>query len=155
MATVNETPENASQDEVVDGQRIAAAILSRLPDEAQARIMERIATTNPAIAVSIAQYKLSFNDIAALKPQSIQKLLQEVERKDVVVSLAAASEPTKETILSQMTERARAMVLEEVATIGPVSQDEINAARHRILSKAEYLRDIGTLRTDPKDGRYA
>jgi flagellar motor switch protein FliG len=155
MSTDDVQQSEPSQDEAVDGQRIAAAILSRMDDASQARIMERIAAKDPGIAVAIAQQRFSISDIPSLGPAHVEQLLHQVERRDLLVSLTAADESTKQTILETLTEKARDTVLDELAMLGSVPSDEVYAARHRVLSKAEYLRTVSQDKSDPKDGRWA
>lgn len=144
-----------STNEQVNGKRIAAAILSRMDDGSQERILSRIADQSPDLARSIQDERVTLDYLAALNPQSIHTVLKEVDRRDMIISLSRASESTRTTVLESMSERARAVVVEELQQLGTVADHEIAAARHRVVSKLEYLRDRSAVREDPKGSTVA
>ena len=55
-----------------------------------------------------------FEDIIQLKDNAIQRIIREVETKDLAISLKGVRDEIKEKIYSNMSERAQAMLKEEL-----------------------------------------
>jgi flagellar motor switch protein FliG len=61
-----------------------------------------------------------FEDIQKLTDREIQTVLREVEQKDIVIALKAASEEVKDKLLGNMSERIRGFIEEEMDFAGPM-----------------------------------
>ena len=66
-----------------------------------------------------------FEDIVLLDDASIQKVLREVDSKDLATSLKGAREDVKQKILKNMSERAQGILLEDLEYMGPVRAKEV------------------------------
>jgi flagellar motor switch protein FliG len=142
-----------SKDEtiVVDGPRVAAQILNRLPGEARSRIVEAIRSAAPESAVRIEQILLnelkrpvdgpatSIAAIAELSDKDIQKLLREVDSRDLVATLKAAPKEAQEKVLQNLSQSRQQQVVEEMHDLPTPSAREIEAANTRILKKVDSL----------------
>lgn len=144
-----------NEDETINGAQIAAAILNRMAPEKKARLMERIQEANPAIAGKIEANLVSINDIPSLTSQSVQALLREIDRRDLVLSLKTATPQVQGAILQQMPERAQNILREELAALPDSSEQEARAAQARLISKMEEMRAQGRIREEAKNERWA
>ena len=100
-----------------------------------------------------------FDDLAALTDREIQVVLREVEQKDLVVALKAASEEVVEKILGNMSDRVRDFVAEEMEFLGPMRLSEVEDIQLRIVQKVRQLEEQGIrgqqLRTQENDAIFA
>jgi flagellar motor switch protein FliG len=86
-----------------------------------------------------------FEDLITLTDREIQILLREVDQKDLVMALKAASEELKEKILSNMSDRIRTFMQEEMDFMGPMRLREVEELQLRIVQKARQLEEQGQI----------
>ena len=140
------------KDEAVDGPKIAAEILKRMSSVDQKRLVKAIKDEAPAIAVKIEENLYHFDEIAELTPKSVQLLINHIQHTDLVVSFKTASETVKSAFLANMSERKKAQVQDDFASLLPTRLSDVEAAQRRILDKMEELRKEGLIHsTDKKD----
>lgn len=143
---------NKPKDEAVDGARIAAEILKRMPSKDQKRLVKAIQQESPQIAQKIEKNLFNFDDLTTLTPKSLQILINQVSHQDLVISLKTASEGVKNVLYSNMTDRKRQLVEADFAALTPMRISDVEAAQRRILEKMEELRKSGAiLSADKKD----
>jgi len=137
-----------SDDEPIDGPRVAAQILKHLPSADQERLVEALRESNPEIARQVRDNLFTYEDIASLSTQGIQVLLRQVEHSDLVISLKRTSEKLKQLFFENMSERKRHIVEEDFAALPAAPLSDIEAAQHRIVAKVEELRTTGSIRSE-------
>lgn len=146
-------PKGMSKDEtmVVDGPRVAAMILNRLPSEARARLVSAIRSVNPDSAVKIEQILLhelkrtvdtpasSLAAIADMNDRDVQKLLREVDSRDLVLTLKSAPAEAQEKVMQNLSQSRQQQLLEEIHDLPQLTSSEVEAANSRILKKIDSL----------------
>jgi flagellar motor switch protein FliG len=137
-------------DEKVDGPGIAAQILNRMNTRNKDRIVERIKTAEPALAAKIQEKLYTFEEIATLTPQGVQLLIKEIDHRDLVLSLKAASTAVKGTLLQNMSERKQQVVQDDLAALPPTRLSEVEEAQRRIMNRLDNLRMAGMIKTQSK-----
>ena len=140
-----------SHDEEINGARIAAQILNRMNGAHKERLKKAIEAKNPEIASKIEENLWNFDDVADLTPQGVQALMTSVEQTDVVLAMKGASIKARSTLLSNMSERKRQMVMDDLQALPQVRLSEVEAAQRRLLEKMEELRTSGAIRTQSKN----
>ena len=81
----------------------------------------------------------------AVGPRRAQEILvlREVEQKDLVVALKAASDEVKDKILGNMSERVRDFIEEEMEFLGPMRLSEVEDVQLRVVQKVRQLKEQG------------
>ena len=69
----------------------------------------------------------------------MQRILKEVDQKDLSLALKATSEELKQKIFNNMSERAAEMLKEELELMGPVRISEVEEAQRNITEIAQTL----------------
>ena len=87
----------------------------------------------------------TFDDLVLLGPSALQKIMREIDLRDLAMSLKTAGAQLKNILLSAVSKRAAASVDEEISMLGPLRQREIEDAKGRIVSAARHLEDEGEL----------
>lgn len=136
-----------SEDETVNGPKIAAQILARMSPAHQAKLMERINAKDAKIAGEIKKNIITYADIADLTSQGVQVLIKHVEHRDLVVSLKTASEKVKKALMENMSGRKKQVVDEDFAALPPTKLSEIEEAQKRIAVKMDELITAGSIRS--------
>ena len=84
----------------------------------------------------------SFNDIIRLTDREIQILMREVDQKDLVCSLKGSRKDLREKFLSNMSERVRTYIEEEMKFSKP-RPEEVKEVRQRIVQQVVQLAEQG------------
>ena len=94
-----------------------------------------------------AEGKFGFEDIGRLSDQEIQRLLREIDQRDLVLVLKGARAEVREKFLRNMSERVRTFILEEVSCLGPVKPAEVLMAQAQIVGQMLELAALGQITT--------
>lgn len=126
-----------------------ADILKNTRQADERSIMESIQDRDVRLAASIRNLIFVFEDLLNLSDRNIQRVLMEIEDRELVLSLKAASEALKEKLLANVSERAAEQIREELDLLGPVRVSEVDEAQRSILETAQsILEEEGTLSED-------
>ncbi len=96
-------------------------------------IVEALEDNEPELAEQVKKKMFVFENIAMLDDRSIQRILREVEVKDLALALKATPEPVKECILRNISTRASAMLREDMESSGPVRLRQVEEAQQRVV----------------------
>lgn len=121
-----------------------AAVLNRLParkDQLLAGLGER----DPDVLEQVRNLMFIFEDLVNVDKRSMQTLLQNVDTKDLALSLKVASEGVKKSIEGVMSQRALAALNSEIEFLGPVRVSEVEEAQRRVIGVARQLEQNGEL----------
>ncbi|GIV55665.1 MAG: hypothetical protein KatS3mg040_0433 [Candidatus Kapaibacterium sp.] len=123
------------------GAQIVASILNLSPPAIAKTIMEQIEQTNPQLAQDIKRMMFLFEDILLIDDRGIQRILRDVDRRDLVLALRGADERLRAKIFKNMSERAAKVVKEELELMGPVKLKDVEAAQQRIVEIVKRLEE--------------
>ena len=135
------------------GVKSAADLLNALDKETTKEILLTLGTKNPELTAQIKQKMFTFEDLANLELSALQKIMREIDIKDLGIALKTASEQLKNLLLGAISKRAAETVLEEMSFMGSVKLKEIEAAQLRIIDMVRRLEmegeiDLGELKED-------
>lgn len=125
------------------GPAAVARVLTLTSGSVEKALLEAIAQRSQDLAQQITHLMFTFEDLKTLDGRSMQRLLREVEGKDLALALKAASEELKQHITRNMSERAAAALLEEMEYLGPVRVKDVEAAQTRIIAALRALEEAG------------
>jgi flagellar motor switch protein FliG len=108
-------------------------------------ILETLEEQNPELADEVRRMMFLFEDITALDDRSIQQILREVDTKELAVALKGTSEEVQEKIYSNMSERAAAIIREDLEFMGPVRVKTVEEAQQKIVAIIRRLEDAGQI----------
>jgi flagellar motor switch protein FliG len=89
-----------------------------------------------------------FEDIIHLDDRSIQRVLREVETKDLALSLKGSTADVKEKILKNMSERAAALLLDDMEYMGPVRSRDVQEKQTFIVGVIRALESAGEIQVN-------
>ncbi|MBE3577394.1 MAG: flagellar motor switch protein FliG [Limnochordales bacterium] len=131
--------------QVAGGVEAAAAILNRVDGSTEKSIMDALERTDPALAEEIKRRLFVFDDLVNLDDRSIQRVIREVDLKDLALALKGASETVKAAIFRNMSQRAAAMVKEEIEYMGPVRLRDVENAQAQVVAVVRRLEEAGEI----------
>src|SRR5438045_7033403 len=86
-----------------------------------------------------------FDDVARLDDRSIQQVLKGVDSKDLATALKGAGAEVTDTIMRNLSERARTNLQEEIEFLKNVRASDISDARSKIVKTVRTLEEEGTI----------
>jgi flagellar motor switch protein FliG len=131
------------QGKQVGGVRPVAEILNFVDKATEERVMTGLADFEPELPDGIRQLMFTFEDLGKVDDKNIQVLVREVEKDKWVMALRTASPNLKKKIFANMSERAGALLKEEMETMGPVRLRDVEAAQREVIDSARRLEAEG------------
>ncbi|MBI5058303.1 flagellar motor switch protein FliG [candidate division KSB1 bacterium] len=125
------------------GVRAAAEVLNMIGQSAERTILSKINEQAPELATSIKNLMFVFEDIVTLDDRSIQRVLKEVDNKDLALALKHVSPEVKKRILANLSQRASQMITEEIEYMGPVRLKEVEVAQQKVVDVVRQLEESG------------
>ncbi len=120
----------------VDGVGKAASILQRLPMSDTDEVLTTMGEEEPGLAQKLRRAMFSFEDLVNVQGRGMQNLIKEVSNDQLLLALKTASDPLKERILGAVSKRAAELLLDDLATMGPVKLSEVEQAQQEIVDTA-------------------
>ena len=121
-----------------------AAVLNRLPGQKEA-LLAGLGERDPELLERVRNLMFVFEDLVNVDKRSLQTLLQNVETKDLALSLKVASEGVKGALQTVMSQRALSALNSEIEFLGPVRVSEVEEAQRRVIAVARQLEQNGEL----------
>lgn len=118
-----------------------AQILNNSSRSSERVIMEAIRDRDAELAANIKSLMFVFDDLIHVSDRDLQRLLMEVDQKELSLSLKAVSDDLKNKLLRNVSERAAAMIVEEMDLMGPVRVRDVEEAQRRIIEIAQSMED--------------
>jgi flagellar motor switch protein FliG len=127
------------------GVKTAADLLNALDKTVSKSLLISIEERNPELGQAIRQKMFTFEDVAGLDSASLQKILREVDMRDLAIALKTASDALKAALLGCISKRAAETVNEEMSFMGPLKLRDIEAAQIRIIEVVRRLESEGEI----------
>jgi flagellar motor switch protein FliG len=127
------------------GVEAAAEILNNLGATVEASITSHIREVDPDLAQKIQDKMFVFENLMDLDDRGIQLLLREVQSETLVVALKGTTEPLREKIFKNMSQRAAEMLRDDLEAKGPVRLSEVEAEQREILRIVRRLAEEGQI----------
>ncbi|MEB3245604.1 MAG: flagellar motor switch protein FliG [Vampirovibrionales bacterium] len=122
-----------------------ADIINRSDRTTEKIILEGLELKDPEIAEKVRELMFVFEDIIHLDDRSVQRVLREVETKDLAMALKGSNEDVKEKIFKNMSERAAAMLADDMEFMGPVRAKDVQERQTIIVGIVRALEETGEL----------
>lgn len=135
------------------GAKAIAEVLNLIDQSAEKNILQSLEAEDPDLAAEIKNMMFVFDDLILLDDRSIQRLLKEVETKDVAISLKAANDEVKTKIFANVSERVKVMIEEEMEFMGPTRLSDVEAAQSRIVEIVRRLEEEGQVIISGRGGK--
>ena len=134
----------------VGGVKTVADMLNKMGSKST-DILENINGLDPVLAAKIKENMFVFEDLLALDPNDIMKVLGNVETEDLTIALKNATEEDMAIIMGSMSQRARDRFQEEFEMLGRTKIKDIEEAQRKILEVAMRLLESGEIERIDED----
>jgi len=127
------------------GVNSVAEILNVSDRAVERALLESLAQDDPELVEDIRRLMFVFDDLTKLTDKDIQTVLKNVETAQWAMALKGASPELKQKIMGNMSQRAAAMLAEEMEYLGPVKLSEVEAVQQQIVDIVRRLEDAGEI----------
>lgn len=134
-----------SRGEDRDPSEAVAEIFNRLDRSVERRFMSALERKNPSAAARVKSLMFVFEDLTRLDQKDMQTLLRHIDKSALAVALKGAPEEVRAHFFASMSERAAAILKDDIDIMGPLRLREIEAAQGRLVETAKALAEEGGL----------
>ncbi|MGO0121698.1 flagellar motor switch protein FliG [Desulfothermobacter acidiphilus] len=135
----------APEQSQVGGIESLVTILNMVDRATEKNLLEELEARDPALADEVRKRMFVFEDIVKLDDMSIQRVLREVNMKDLAVALRGATEEVKNRIFRNLSQRAGKMLKDELEYMGPVRLRQVEEAQQKIVKIIRSLEEAGEI----------
>ncbi len=129
--------------EKAGGVPTVSEILNLADRATEKAILEGLEAEDPDLVEQIRRLMFVFEDIRQVNDKGIQSVLKEVDNGELALALKTASEELKSKIFGNMSERAAALIREDMEYMGPVKVSDVEAAQQRVVDIVRRLEEAG------------
>lgn len=128
-----------------EGFKGLATLCNHLPPQITEEILAHVEQEDNTLAELVRNSMFTFEDIRRLDPATMALAMPRLERKTLTIALKGATEEIKERFLQTMSQRARAMLLEDIEALGPVRVRAVQEAQAQIAAVIRELDRSGVI----------
>jgi flagellar motor switch protein FliG len=140
LGTVSQT-----EVQVRGGVQDLAEVLNNTDRSTEKAILERLMRVDPDLAEEVRALMFVFEDIATLEDKFIQKIIQEVDAKELAMAMKGVAGEVQEAITRNMSQRAAETLGEELELLGAVRRADVEAAQSKVVAIVRRLEDAGEI----------
>ncbi|MCL2850073.1 MAG: flagellar motor switch protein FliG [Micrococcales bacterium] len=137
----------------VGGVQPLVEIINRADPTTEKLILEGLKDRDETLADEVRSLMFVFTDVVMLEDRAVQLVMRNVETGELALAMKGAPEEVSQTILRNLSERARENLVEEIDLLGPVRLSQVEEARAQIVQGIRRLEESGqiTIRRDADD----
>ncbi len=136
----------------IGGPKSLATILNRTNVGVSKEILSQMEQIDSEVAFEVKRLMFLFEDVIHIPNKDIQRILKEIDRKDLALALKAVDDKLRDKIFSNMSERAVDLLKEELQYMGPIKLKEVEAAQARIVDVIKVLEEQGEISLNLRGG---
>ncbi|MDR1741276.1 MAG: flagellar motor switch protein FliG [Synergistaceae bacterium] len=121
------------------------ALINSADRGTERNIMEYLEENDPELAEEIKKKLFVFEDIMRLDDRSLQRVLREVDMKELGLALKGATEDLRSKFFKNMSKRASEMLQEDMEFMGPVRVKDVEEAQQKIVNNVRALEEAGEI----------
>jgi len=127
------------------GVQSLAMVMGFVDRETEKNILEGLTKRDPDLATEVKNLLFVFEDIVNLDDRSIQRILKEVDGKDLALALKTANDELLQRVYRNMSSRAAGTLREEIELLGPTRMREVGKAQQSIVDVIRTLEENGQI----------
>jgi len=129
----------------IGGVKAVAEMLNSVDRGAEKNILGNLERENPELATEIKNLMFVFEDVMLLDDRSMQRVLKELDTKELAMALKGASEELQEKFFRNMSSRASEMIKEDMEYMGPIRLKDVEEVQQRIVDVIRRLEEDGEI----------
>ncbi len=136
---------------VVGGIQPLVDIINRADVATERALLEALDASDPILAEEVRSRMLTFADIVKLESRDVQQVLRGIDAAVLAVAMKGSTEGVTETIRTNLSERNREILDDEVKAMAPVRVSQVEEARATIVRAIRDLAAQGSITVQRAD----
>jgi flagellar motor switch protein FliG len=128
-----------------DAHEVMAEIFNSFDRQTESRFMTALEDLNKEAAEQIKKLMFTFDDLAKLDNGAMQTLMRQVDKEKLAVALKGAGDSVRQVFLSNMSQRAAKMLLDDMEALGPVRLKDVDDSQSMLVNLAKDLAAKGEI----------
>lgn len=121
-------------------------ILNSVDRGTERHLLESLEQRDADLVEEIKKRMFVFEDIVNLSPQAIQRVLREIDNRDLSIALKGVlGTPVEKIIMENVSKRLQEMIKEDMEVMGPVRVRDVEEAQQKIVSVIRQLDETGEI----------
>lgn len=116
-------------------------LLNQVDRSTEKALIEELQKVNPELTEQVQAQLFVFEDLTLLDNRSLELVLREVDKKELLLALRGAQEDVREVIFRNISKRAAQMLQEDLAVMGPVRLRTVEEAQKSIVHVVRRLEE--------------
>lgn len=126
---------------VVGGTRPLAHVLNQVDRSTEKQILSALAEFDTGLADEVRRFMFVFEDVVMLDDRGMQRVIRELDQKDMALALRSTSEAVRDAFFRNMSQRAAETLREEMSLSTQVRLKNVEEAQARIVEVIKRLED--------------
>ena len=122
-----------------------AQLLASVDRSTERVILDHLDKNAPELAAEVRKLTFTFDNLIQLDDPSLQRVLREVDAKDLAMALRGVADELRDKIFKNLSSRASEMLKEDIGASGPVRMRQVEEAQQRIVGIVRKLEESGDL----------
>jgi flagellar motor switch protein FliG len=120
-------------------------ILNSVDRGTERHLLESLEESDAELVEEIRKRMFVFEDIVKLGNQAVQRVLKEIDNRDLAVALKGSSTEVSAVIFNNISNRLQEMIKEDMEFMGPVRVRDVEEAQQKIVNVIRQLDDAGEI----------
>lgn len=120
-------------------------ILNSVDRGTERHLLESLEETDAELVEEIRKRMFVFEDIVKLGNQAVQRVLKEIDNRDLAVALKGSSTEVSTVIFNNISSRLQEMIKEDMEFMGPIRVRDVEEAQQKIVNVIRQLDDAGEI----------
>lgn len=116
-------------------------VLTQVDRSTERAILEQLDESAPELAMEIRKHMFVFDNLTMLDDRSMQRVLRDVDNRDLALALRGASTAVRDHIFKNVSQRAAETLREELESGSPVRLRTVEEAQQKVVSVVRRLED--------------
>ncbi len=122
------------------------AILNSVDRGTERHLLEALEEKDADLVEEIKKRMFVFEDIVKLSNQAIQRVLREIDNRDLAIALKGVmGGPVEKAILDNTSKRLQEMIREDMEVMGPIRVRDVEEAQQKIVNIIRRLDETGEI----------
>ena len=136
---------SSAQSSSFGGVKTAAKIMNFVKVDLETSVMQSLTQLDEDLTLQIQDNMFTFENLSMVDNRAIQVMMRNIESDLLMVALKGASEETRDKFFDNMSQRAKAMFIDDMESKGPMRISDVEDAQKNIMRIARKLSDAGEL----------
>jgi len=125
----------------VGGAPFMAQVLSQTDRTTEKMILQSLDEFNPEMGSEVRRLLFTFDQLRLLDDRALQRVLREVDMKDLAIALKNAAPTLRDQIQRNLSQRTAEMLQEELGLLGTLRNRQVQEAEQRIVAVVRRLEE--------------